>query len=322
LTHSLNGVSRFSIEGIEVSRAILGCDGFVSWLHEGGDSPFRNSNGNLDVSKVLGVMKECTAYGVTGVDLSPPLIEAFKRLQAETAGNIVGLGALQEWTCKNLTIEGVPLENYSEEIKATVRSRLPRGHLKCLERSETLDSLAKSFFLPKRSARPLTAAQIDSIRIKPDFFEKRLRLYKRLNVDLVQFGGGTADWLVAIGRVDLLERLSTMIRRGGFKPLLIGHWTSMILPVVGKRFDVAGYIVPLSRSWGLLTLAEAIKAIKDTGKPVIAMKVLARGALANDLEGAFTFVFKKAGIAAVMVGVSSELEARQTFSTLARVLNK
>jgi hypothetical protein len=308
------------MEGTEVSRAILGCDSFVSWLHEGGDSHFRSSDGNLDVSRVLKVMKACTICGVTGVDLSPPLIEPFKRLQAETAREIVGLGALQEWTCKNLTIEGVPLGNYSEEIKATVRSRLPRGYLNRLEQSGTLDRLAKSFFLLKRSARPLTAAQIDSIRIEPDFFERRLRLYKKLKVDLIQFGGGTADWLVAIGRVDLLERLSTMIRRGGFKPLLISHWTSMVLPAVGKRFDVAGYIVPLSRSWGLLTLAEAVKAIKKTEKPVIAMKVLARGALANDLEGAFTFVFKKAGVAAVMVGVSSELEARQTFSTLAKVL--
>jgi len=30
----------FMVEGVEVSRAILGCDPFILWLHEDDDSPF------------------------------------------------------------------------------------------------------------------------------------------------------------------------------------------------------------------------------------------------------------------------------------------
>ena len=321
MVRSIQSIPSFRIEGIEVSKVILGCDGFISWLYQGGDSPFKSSNGNLDVSKVLEVMKTCVNYGVKSLDLSPPLVEDFRRLQAETGEEIVGLGALQEWTCENFTIDGVPLENYSEEIKATIRSKLPQG---CLERPAQSNmpgaGFLKSFFIPKRATQPLTQSQVDSIKMKPEFFKRRLELYRQLDVKLVQFGGGTADWLAAMGRIYLLERLSHLISNSGFIPLLICHWTSIVLPIAEKELEVAGYIVPLNKLWGLLTLSETLRTIKNIGKPIIAMKTLARGALAHDVLGAFTFVFKEAGVTAVMVGVSSKIEAKQTFSTIGKIL--
>ena len=132
---SIQTIPSFRLEGIEVSKVILGCDDFISWLYQGGDSPFKGSDGNLNVSKVLEVMKASVSYGVKSLDLSPPLIEAFRRLQDETSEEIVGLGALQEWTCNNFTIDGVPLKNYTEEIKATIRSKLSQGYLEHLARS-------------------------------------------------------------------------------------------------------------------------------------------------------------------------------------------
>ena len=132
---SIQPIPSFRLEGIEVSKVILGCDDFISWLYQGGDSPFKGSDGNLNVSKVLEVMKASVSYGVKSLDLSPPLIEAFRRLQDETSEEIVGLGALQEWTCNNFTIDGVPLKNYTEEIKATIRSKLSQGYLEHLARS-------------------------------------------------------------------------------------------------------------------------------------------------------------------------------------------
>jgi hypothetical protein len=321
LIRSIQKIPNFRIEGTEVSKAILGCDGFISWLYQGGDSPFKSSDGNLDVSKVLGVMQASVSYGVRGLDLSPPLVEAFRKLQEETGEEIVGLGALQEWTCKNFTIEGVPLENYREEIKATIRSKLPEGYLERLAQSKMPGvGFMKSFFIAKRAAQPLTQSQIDDIKIEPELFKRRLELYRKLNVKLVQFGGGTADWLAAMGRMNLLKSLSHLISNGGFVPLLICHWTSMMLPIAEKELEVAGYIVPLNKLWGLLTLSESLHAIKNVEKPIIAMKTLARGALAHDIQGAFTFLFKEASVTAVMVGVSSEIEAKQTFSIIGKVL--
>jgi hypothetical protein len=156
--------------------------------------------------------------------------------------------------------------------------------------------------------------------MKLDFFKERLELYRKLNVRLVQLGGETADWLAALGRVDLLRDLSQLVRRNGFVPILICHWTSLVLPVAEKELDLAGYIVPLNKSWSLLTLSEALEAIKNVEKPVIAMKTLAQGALAHDLQDAFIYVIKKLKVAGLLVGVSSVLEAKRTFSTLARVL--
>lgn len=323
MVYPVRSVPSFRIEGVEVSKVILGCDAFISWLYQGGDSFFKGSDGKLCISKVLEVMKTGVSLGVKGLDLSPPLVEAFRRLQHETGEEIVGLGALQEWTCRNFTIDGVPLENYSEEIKTTIRSKLPKGYLEHLVQSDMPGvGFIRSFFAAKRAAQPLTQPQIDSIKMKPKFFKKRLELYRQLNVKLVQFGGGTADWLAAVGRVDLLRSLSHLISSSGFMPILICHWTSMVLPIAEKELEVAGYIVPLNKLWGLLTLSETVHTIKKIEKPVIAMKTLARGALAHDVQDAFTFIFKEVGVTAAMVGVSSKIEAKQTFSTIGKILKE
>jgi len=324
LIHPLQNIPSFQIEGVEVSKVILGCDAFISWLYQGGDSPFKGSDGNPDISKVLEVMKVSVSYGVKCIDLSPPLIEAFVRLQDKTDEEIVGLGSLQEWTCKNFTIDDVPLSNYAEEIKASVRQKLPKGYLADLTQSNMPGlEFIQSFFAPNRATRPLTQSQIDSIGMKPEFFTRRLELYQKLNVKLVQFGGIAADWLVTIGRIDLLEKLLQLIKSKRFKPILICHWTSMVLPTCEKELDeVAGYIVPINKLWGLLTLHETLKTIKNIKKPIIAMKTLARNALLNDMESTYHFLFKEAGVTAVLVGVSSKIEAKQTFSTIGNVLKR
>jgi hypothetical protein len=315
-------VQRFSIEGIDVTRAISGCDSFVSWLYQGGDSSFKGHDGKVDSSKAFEVMRVSAEFGVRCIDLSPPLVEAFKMLQDETDERMEALGALQEWTCRNFVIDDAPLSDFIEKIQTNMRSKLPRRYLEELEHSNAIgSSFAKAFFGLKTATQPLTRSEIDKIRMKPDFFTKRLELYRKLNVRLVQFGGGTADWLVAFGRVDLLRDLLQLVRRNGFVPILICHWASLVLPVAEKELDVAGYIVPLNKSWGLLTLSEALEAIKNVEKPVIAMKTLAQGALAYDLQDAFTYLTEKLKVAGLLVGVSSVSEAKQTFSTVARILS-
>ena len=317
----MQNIQPLKIGPIEISRVILGCDPFVLWMHQGGASPFRDSDDHLDVLKALEVIRTSVKHGVLAFDLPPELIEAYQRLRKETGKDVVGLGALQEWTCKNVTIDGVPLEEFSEELKATINPKLPSGFLKSLERFDLPGAgFIKSFFVQKRPARPLQSSQIDGIELNQRHFENQLALYKELNVKLVQFGGGLADWLVGVGRTDLLQELAHMITSRGCIPLLICHWTSMVLPVCEEELDVEGYIVPLNKLWGLLTLPEALKAIKNVGKPVIAMKPLALGALAHDIQSAFSFLFRKAEVAAVMVGVSSNVEAEQTFGIAEEVL--
>jgi hypothetical protein len=315
-------VQTLSIEGIEVTRAILGCDNFVSWLFPSVDSPFKRPDGKIDRLKALEVMRASVDQGVRCIDLSPPIVETFGMLQDETDGRIEAIGALQEWTCRNFVIDDVPLADYSDRIKVNMRSNLPPRYFSLLEHSNVSgSSFVRSFFEPKTSTERLTESEIGRIRMKPGFFEERLELYRRLNVKLVQFGGGTADWLTALGREDLLKDLSQLIRRKGFVPILICHWTSLVLPVAEKELDAAGYVVPLNKLWGLLTLSEALDTIKSVEKPVIAMKTLAQGALAHDLQDAFTYLLKKAEVAGLLVGVSSVAEAKQTFSTLARVID-
>ena len=96
---------------------------------------------------------------------------------------------------------------------------------------------------------------------------------------------------VAMRRRDLLETLSHLVRNSGFIPLLIAHWTSMALPIAERELEVAGYIIPLNKLWSLSTPYEAMSTIRNNEKPIIAVKPLAQGALANDLEGSAYICF-------------------------------
>lgn len=64
MTRRTQSIPNFQIEGLEVSKVILGCDAFISWLCQGGRSPFKGPDGNLNISKVLEVMKVSISYGV------------------------------------------------------------------------------------------------------------------------------------------------------------------------------------------------------------------------------------------------------------------
>jgi hypothetical protein len=301
----------------------LGCDCFISWLYEGGNSPFRGDDGRVNSLKAYEVVKASVDQGVRSLDLSPPLVDVFIRLRKERADRIEALGALQEWVCSSFTIDSIPLAKYAEEIKATMCSMLPLNRLQNLRRSRASEStFAKSFFLPRNKVRPLETSQVDNIRMKSEFFKKRLALYRDLDVKVLEFGGGTADWLVAVGRVDLLRDLNRLIRKSGFIPVLICHWASYVLPIAEKELDVAGYVVPLNKLWSLLSLGDSLDVVKRIKKPIIAMKPLASGILTNDIEGAFTFLFKKVGVAAVLVGISSVEQAKQTFSLLGKIAHR
>jgi hypothetical protein len=317
----MQSISRFSIEGVDVTRAILGCDSFISWLYQGGDSPFKGPGGKIDSSRVFEIAKASLECGVRSIDVSPTLMEVFSKLQEESDEKIEGLGALQEWICTSFTINSIPLADYADEVRASMCSMLPSGYIQSLKHSKAPElNFAKSFFLPRDSAQPLTTSQIDSIRMELDFFRKRLEFYRNLGVKLVQFGGGAADWLVTLGRTDLLKDLAGLIRKSGFIPMLVCHWTSLVLPVAEKELDVAGYIVPINKLWSLLSLSDALDVIKRIRKPIIAMKPIAQGVLAHDLEGAFTFLLKKVAVAAFLVGVSSVAQAKQTFLTLRKIV--
>jgi hypothetical protein len=153
----MQSISRFSIEGVEVTKAILGCDGFISWLYQGGDSPFKGSDGNIDSLKAFEVVKASVECGVRSIDLSPPLVGVFNRLRKESHEKIEGIGALQEWVCASFTIDSTPLADYVEEIKASMCSILPPSYLQNLKHSKASESsFVKSFFLPRNSAQPLT----------------------------------------------------------------------------------------------------------------------------------------------------------------------
>jgi hypothetical protein len=317
---SVQSISRFSIEGVDLTKAILGCDNFISWLYQGGDSAFRGSGGEINSLKTYEVVRASVDQGVRSLDFPLPLLDVFNRLRKERYEKIEALGALQEWICTNFTIDSIPLANYAKEIKATMCSMLPSSYLQYLKHSEAFESsFAKSFFLPRSSAQPLKASQIDNIRMNSEFFKKKLKFYRDLDVRLVQFGGGTADWLVALGRTDLLENLNRLIRKSGFIPLLVCHWVSCVLPIAERELDVAGYIVPLNKLWSLLSLSDSLDVIKRIRKPIIAMKPLSQGFLAYDVEDAFTFLFKKVGVSAVLVGVSSVTEAKKTFSMIRKI---
>jgi hypothetical protein len=306
----------FKLEEISLTRAIIGSDPFLDYLWQTMSRGVKQSS-NESVS--IRAISEAVRLGTTVIDLPLPLLDMFALLHRKFSGHILGLGAIQEFKVIKTRLGGKPLEYYADRIKATIKEAYSQDvscTMKTLENGILTDLL-----LPSHKINSLTQQDIDAIELDLSGYKQRLRKYRGIT-EIIQFGGKLADWLIGIRRIDLLISLCDMIRKEGYKPLLACHFASMVVHECEKtKLDVAGYIIPLNKLWSLWTLEDTLGVIRLVDRPIIAMKPLAYGQLANNLEEAFKFLYEDARVEATMPGVASEHEAIKTFSAAKKVLD-
>ncbi|MBS7610077.1 hypothetical protein KEJ36_03720 [Candidatus Bathyarchaeota archaeon] len=135
--------------------------------------------------------------------------------------------------------------------------------------------------------------------------------------------GSETDFLVAMERFDLLEALMKLLRSLGFENILFGiHHAGRTIPALeASGLPFQGYVTPVNRIGALMlpSQEEALKAIKASSKPIVAIKPLAGGRIRPG--EAFSYVFKDVGVDACMIGVASEEELDEDLEAALKFIN-
>jgi hypothetical protein len=190
--------------------------------------------------------------------------------------------------------------------------------------SKVLSTIKKNLFLPD-SIRNLpsipfttdifTQKEIDRIAFDPYRFEKALSLLNPEVAPFLLIGERYGDWLLALGRSDLLKEMILRVRGKGFIPIFSGQWATFALPKA-KPLDATAYAVPINKKWSFFDLSQACDLIKKFDRPVISLNPLADGELLKKPEEALSFLFEELKIYLAIPEIKSEEEVRIIFEAL------
>jgi hypothetical protein len=263
----------------------------------------------FDEEYCLSVMRAAYTAGGHAFDLSFEVnSRLFKRLLDETGEKLLGFG--------NPTWEqGVILHNrylqYSRDrILITLVKRCFPGDIaeKVEKELSQQDILVFGY---DRDAKPLSDEEIASIRLDSELFLRRISIFK--DCQYLLLGGSDADWLVSLGRVDLIAEMAQIARNEGFIPYLLCQYASHILPLVEKSgADVDGYAVPLNKEWSWFSRDACVEVIRSIHKPVIAFMPLASGGLQKDVRGALDWLYGTVGVESILFGTATPEHAAET----------
>jgi len=253
--------------------------------------------------EIYSLMKKTYEMGAWCFDL--PLanhLESFKELKHLTTDEtLIGLCHLEVEA--GASFLGKPLHRFESKAISTIRKDLLPSHL------------ARNILPPSSSPEVFTQKEIDRITFDPLRFDKALSLFDPKESPFLLVGEKYGDWLLALGRIDLLREMVSRAREKGFIPIYSGQWATFALPKA-KPLDVAAYAIPINKKWSLFDLQQASNLIKKFDKPVISLNPLADGKLFKESEGAFSFLFNELKVYAVIAEIASEEEARKIIEVL------
>ncbi|HID86712.1 MAG TPA: hypothetical protein EYP55_04955, partial [Anaerolineae bacterium] len=263
----------------------------------------------FDEEYCLSVMRAACEAGCRAYDLSfEENTRLFRRLLEEVDEPLLGFGN-PTWE-QGVMLNGRYLQYSRDRILRTLVDRLfPRRLARLVE--ETLSHEAVLIFGYDRDAPPLTDAEIASIALDEGAFRRRLRIFD--DCQYILLGGSDADWLISLGRLDVVADLARIVRAEGFVPIMLCHYASHVVPLAeAGGLDVDGYAVPLNREWSWFSRDETVEVVKGIGKPVIAFMPLASGGLRQDVRGAIHWLFAEVGVDAILFGTATAAHARET----------
>jgi hypothetical protein len=247
--------------------------------------------------EIYSLMEKTYEMGTWCFDL--PLanhLKSFKELKHFTNDEtLIGLSHLG--SDRGVSFLGEPLHRFESKVISTIRKDLLPSHL-------------PRNILPPSSAEVFTQKEIDRIAFDPFRFDKALSSFDPKESPFLLVGEKYGDWLLALGRIDLLREMVSRVREKGFIPIFSGQWATFVLPTA-KSLDVAAFAIPINKKWSLFDLQQATHLIKKFDKPVISLNPLADGKLLRESEGAFSFLFDELKIYAVIAQIASEEEARE-----------
>jgi hypothetical protein len=232
-------------------------------------------------------------------------LESFKALRESTQdGTLIGFGHLEVEFGVSLT--GKPLRQFESKVISTIaRNIIPPELVKKLFPAPSFDEV-------------FTQKEIDRMAFDSSRFNQSLVLFPPQGVPFLLIGGKYSDWLLGLGRSDLLKEMVSETRRKGFIPIFSGQWTTFSLPKA-KPLEMAGYAIPVNKKKSLFDLTQACNIIKKFDKPVISLDPLAGGTLLTESEEAFLFLFNELKIHSAIAEMNSEVELHSLLGGLGKI---
>lgn len=266
----------------------------------------------FDEDYCFSVMKACYDAGGLAYDLSFKInMRLFHRLVDETGEKLVGFGN-PSWE-QGVFLNGKYLQ-YSRDrvLKTLVDRKFPRPLAKYVKEKLSVDDVL--VFGYDNTVDALTEEEIDSIHLDPFAFIRRLSIFQ--GCQYIFIGGSDADWLVSLGRVDIIVEMARIVRQLGFIPMVLCQYASYIVPMIeSSGADVEGYAVPLNRDWSWMDRDTCVEVVKSLKKPVVAFMPFASGGLRKDIRGALDWLYGEVGVESILFGTATADHARQTTKT-------
>jgi len=256
------------IEGKKYPTVILGGDRFLGLFGEPRHKELKEEIVKPDY--IYKIMHSSYKSDCRGFDLSinDNVINSFKKLK-EKYPDCVGI-ANPNWDC-GLNLEGGDLGKFEGRIIATLFDRFLS-----VEEMNKISKLDKHYkerwFSFDKEDKPLTQKEIDAININLDKYQKKLEKVRGV-ADFCLIGTGYADWLPLLGRMDIFQDLIKLVRKNGFIPLSVHHWTSLVLPKLDK-LDFAGHWTYLNKNAKLIDEEDVLETINKCSKPITAFKAI------------------------------------------------
>lgn len=262
-----------------------------------------------DEEYCLSVMRAAFEAGGRAFDLSFDVnICLFRQLIEETGEHLIGFGN-PTWE-QGIFLNGRYMQLSRDRILRTLVDRLFPRHIAQLV-NDKLSQEDVLVFGYDREAVPLSDAEIASIALDEATFRKRLSIFR--DCQYICFGGSDADWLVPLGRIDVVADLARVVREEGFIPILLCQYATLVVPEAEvSGLDVAGYAIPLNRAWSWFDRDECVEMVKSLAKPVIAFMPLASGGLRKDVRSALDWLYAEVGVEAILFGTATPIHARET----------
>ena len=215
------------------------------------------------------------------------------------------------------SLSGIPLHRFEAKVSATITKNLFSPDL--IKRLKEMGAWKRPYFSPvSESSEVFTQKEIDRISFDSSRFDRALSPFQPGDIPFLLIGERYGDWLLGLGRMDLLKEIVTRTRDKGFIPILSGQWATFFLPKV-KSLDAAAYAVPINKKRSFFDLSQASDLIKKFDKPVISLDPLGGKELLIKPEEAFSFLFNELKIYLAIAEVSSEGEMERILKSVEKI---
>jgi len=315
-----------------VPRLILGHLPFTGESYQGPDKNLEYVAKFSDMRNTVKVLRTAverygvtvTATGVMNDDngLAGLFFEAIRKTEQLTGTEIAIIPCVQ----MPLTILGKPVDVYRRWLTYYEMERRMTGEE--LESKYLEDPVLQcrsgwkvKFREAMQSLKPYGPEELEDLQVDYEKLDRSVSSLRDFNVLFLELGSET-DFTAMAGRLDLLAALIDHLQeKFGYNVILGVHHAGSTIPIMeGSKIKFEGYVTPLNKIGVMMfpTGDTALKAIRTAGKPIIAIKPLAGGRIQP--KDALEYVYKEVEINFCMIGVGSETEAEEDFSTALEIL--